>query len=188
MFDTYFFHIPELDLNDKQRSALYKRYLIFKATNKNLNRNTYQGSFFKTFHTDIDVLKDVYSNKILKQIEELCKGYPNDRFERSSSYEFLSTEGKVELHRDPVRLAVLTIPIRDVEHNNLEFWNEETTKIVKKLDYDNKTYIMRTRPPHSVLTASKSRVFWQGSIYIQEFDNIMKEYKQGNLFKSGLIT
>jgi hypothetical protein len=188
MFDTYFFHIPELDLNNKQRSALYKRYLIFKATNKNLNRNTYQGSFFKTFHTDLDILEGIYSDKILDQIKELCKGCPVDKFERGSSYEFLMTKGKVKLHRDPVRLAVITIPLRDEEHNNLEFWNEETTRIVKKLDYDNKTYIMRTRPPHSVLTSAKPRVFWQGSIYTREFDNLMKEYKQGKLFKSGIIT
>ena len=46
-----------------------------------------------------------------------------------------------------------------------------------------KTYIMRTRVPHSVSTSKKPRVFWQGSIFTRDFDEVLKDYRQGRLFK-----
>ena len=181
MHKEYFFHIPKLDLNDEQRSILHKKYLVSKITHKGYNKNTHQ--YLKTFHTEIDVLKDIYSSQIIKQIEDLCEGLPIDKFNRHTSYEFLKTEGKVEIHRDPVRLAVLVIPLFSKENNKLEFWNEEETKIVNELDYGTKTYIMRTRVPHSVSTSKKPRVFWQGSIFTRDFDEVLKDYRQGRLFK-----
>ena len=95
----------------------------------------------------------------------------------------MKTQGKVEIHRDPVRLAVLVIPLLNKDNNKLEFWNEEQTKIIKELNYGTKTYIMRTRVPHSVSTSKKPRVFWQGSIFTRDFDEVLKEYSQGRLFK-----
>jgi len=181
MFKDYFFHIPELDLNEEQRSILYKRYLLSKITHKGYNDHTHQ--YLKTFHTNIDVLKDIYSKEIIQQIEHLCKGLPTDKFNRDTSYEFLKTEGEVKLHRDPVRLAVLVIPLLNKDNNKLEFWNEEETKIVKELDYGTKTYIMRTRVPHSVSTSKKPRVFWQGSIFIRDYDQLQKDYRQGKIFQ-----
>ncbi len=181
MHKDYYFHIPELDLNEEQRSILYKKYLLFKITHKGYNPHTY--NYLKTFHTDIDVLKGIYSEKILSQIKKLCQGLPDDKFNRSTSYEFLKTEGKVDIHRDPVRLAVLTIPLLNKDNNKLEYWNEEETKIVKELDYGYKTYIMRTKIPHSVSTSKKPRVFWQGSIFIRDYDQLQKDYRQGKIFQ-----
>ena len=131
----------------------------------------------------LDVLKQIYSDEIIQQIQELCKEPPIDKFNRSTSFEFLKTQGKVEIHRDPVRLAVLVIPLLNKDNNKLEFWNEEQTKIIKELNYGTKTYIMRTRVPHSVSTSKKPRVFWQGSIFTRDFDEVLKEYSQGRLFK-----
>lgn len=181
MFKDYFFHIPELDLNEEQRSILYKRYLVSKITHKGYNSYTYD--YLKTFHTDIDILKGIYSEKILGQIAKLCEGYPDDRFNRSSSYEFLKTEGKVDIHRDPVRLAVLTIPLLNKGNNKLEFWNEKETKIVKELEYGYKTYIMRTKIPHSVSSSKKPRVFWQGSIFTRDYNQVQKDYRQDKIFQ-----
>ncbi len=181
MHKEYFFHIPELDLDEDKRDFLYKKYLVSKITHKGYNNHTHQ--YLKTFHTDIDVLKDIYSNEVIQQIEDLCKGLPTDKFNRDTSYEFLKTEGEVELHIDPVRLAVLVIPLLNKDNNKLEFWNEEQTKIVDELDYGTKTYIMRTRVPHSVSTSKKPRVFWQGSIFTREFDEVLEDYRQGRLFK-----
>ena len=176
----YFVDIPELKLNDKQRNLLYKRYLAYKKQNKGYNKNTYK--HFKTLHTDTDVLKGIYSNKIIKTIEELCKDYPiDDRFERQSAYEFLTTTGEVEIHRDPIRLAVLTIPIKH-DDSILEFWNEEQTKTVSKLHYKNKTHMMTTQTQHRVISESNQRVFWQASIFTKDYETLMKEYMQGKLF------
>ena len=177
---SYYVHIPQLDLNDKQRQLLYKRYLSYKKQNKGYNKNTYD--HFTTLHTNIDVLKGIYSDTALKTIEELCKDFPkDDKFKRESSYEFLTTTGEVKIHRDPVRLAVLTIPIKH-ENSQLEFWNENETRIITQLDYGNKTYIMKTRTPHRVTTSSKDRVFWQASIFIKDYKLVMTEYLQGKLF------
>ena len=181
MHKEYFFHIPELDLDNNQRNILYKKYLVSKITHKGYNKHTHQ--YLKTFHTEIDILKDIYSDEVIKQIQHLCKGLPTDKFDRDTSYEFLKTEGKVEIHRDPVRLAVLVIPLINKDNNKLEFWNEEETKVVDELDYGTKTYIMRTRVPHSVSTSKKPRVFWQGSIFTRDFDEVLKDYRQGRLFK-----
>ena len=181
MHEDYYFHIPQLDLTEQQRSTLYKRYLVSKITHKGYNRHTYE--YLKTFHTDIDILKEIYPKKILDQIEKICEGLPDDKFNRSTSYEFLKTEGKVEIHRDPVRLAVLVIPLLNKDNNKLEFWNEEQTEIVDKLEYGTKTYIMRTRVPHSVSTSKKPRVFWQGSIFTRDFNKIQKDYLQGKIFQ-----
>ena len=115
--------------------------------------------------------------------EKLCEGYPDDRFNRSSSYEFLKTEGKVDIHRDPVRLAVLTIPLLNKGNNKLEFWNEKETKIVKELEYGYKTYIMRTKIPHSVSSSKKPRVFWQGSIFTRDYNQVQKDYRQDKIFQ-----
>ena len=82
MHKEYFFHIPELDLDDKKRNILYKKYLVSKITHKGYNNNTHQ--YLKTFHIDIDVLKDIYSDKLIQQIQELCKNFPNDRFKKFS--------------------------------------------------------------------------------------------------------
>tara|TARA_Y100000593_G_scaffold84229_1_gene159396 strand:- start:34 stop:579 length:546 start_codon:yes stop_codon:yes gene_type:complete len=181
MHKDYFFHIPELDLDDEKRDILYKKYLVSKITHKGYNRHTHQ--YLKTFHTEVDVLKQIYSDEIIQQIQELCKEPPIDKFNRGTSFEFLKTQGKVEIHRDPVRLAVLVIPLLNKDNNKLEFWNEEQTKIIKELNYGTKTYIMRTRVPHSVSTSKKPRVFWQGSIFTRDFDEVLKEYSQGRLFK-----
>ena len=59
MHEDYYFHIPELDLNEQQRAILYKRYLVSKITHKGYNKHTYE--YLKTFHTDIDILKEIYS-------------------------------------------------------------------------------------------------------------------------------
>ena len=107
MHKEYFFHIPELDLDDNQRNILYKKYLVSKITHKGYNKHTHQ--YLKTFHTEIDILKDIYSDEVIKQIQHLCKGLPTDKFDRDTSYEFLKTEGKVEIHR-AVSYTHLTLP------------------------------------------------------------------------------
>jgi len=180
MHKEYFFHIPELDLNTEQQSILHKRFLVSKITHKGYNKNTH--SYLNTFHTNINVLEGIYSESTIKQIEDLCGGFPEDKFGRSSSYEFLMTKGKVQMHRDPVRLAVLTIPIKH-DDSKLEFWNDQETEIVSELDYSDKTYIMRTKTPHSVSSSKKTRVFWQGSIFTRDFDQLQNDYLDGRLFK-----
>ena len=177
----YFINIPELKLNDKQRKLLYKRYLSYKKQNKGYNKNSINPAF-TTLHTNIDVLKGIYSDTILNTIEKLCKNFPkDDMFERKSPYEFLTTSGEVKVHRDPVRLAVLTIPIKH-DNSQLEFWNDEQTKMVSKLYYKNKTHIMSTRTQHRVVSESDQRVFWQASIFVKDYETVMKEYMQGKLF------
>ena len=83
MHEDYYFHIPQLDLTEQQRSTLYKRYLVSKITHKGYNRHTYE--YLKTFHTGIDILKEIYPKKILDQIEKICEGFPDDKFNRSTS-------------------------------------------------------------------------------------------------------
>ena len=83
MHKDYFFHIPELDLDDEKRDILYKKYLVSKITHKGYNRHTHQ--YLKTFHTEVDVLKQIYSDEIIQQIQELCKEPPIDKFNRSTS-------------------------------------------------------------------------------------------------------
>lgn len=181
MHDDYFFHIPELDLNDEQRSKLYKKYLVSKITHKGYNQNTH--NYLNTFHVDSDIFEGIYSKDNIQQIKSLCKNYPtNDKFKRESSYEFLKTIGEVEMHRDPVRLAVLTIPIKH-DNSKLEFWNEQETEIIKELEYNHKTYIMRTKTPHCVSSSKNARVFLQGSIFTRDFDQIQIDYLNGRLFK-----
>ena len=77
----------------------------------------------------------------------------------------------------------MVIPLLDKDNHKLEFWNEEQTDIVDKLEYGTKTYIMRTRVPHSVSTSKKPRVFWQGSIFTRDFDQLQNDYRQGKIFQ-----
>ena len=86
------------------------------------------------------------------------------------------------MHRDPVRSAVLTIPIKH-DNSKLEFWNEQETEIIKELEYGYKTYIMRTKTPHCVSSSKTPRVFLQGSIFTRDFDQIQTDYLNGQLFK-----
>lgn len=164
----YFFHIPELDLDDEQRQMLRERY----------HAQTEKGYMFKSddltcFYTNPEMLVGIYPDHIVNEIGEKFTGY-----------EFLTNNGEVDVHRDRVRFAAIAIPIYNDERLELEFWDEERKEVIERLDYAHKSWIMRTQVPHGIPVKSEQpRVFWQASLHGKQFDDIMHEYQEGKLFK-----
>lgn len=164
----YFFHIPELDLNEEQRSLLRERY------NSQVDKGyMFQSDDLTCYYTNPDFLTGIYPDHIINEIGEKFTGY-----------EFLTNNGEVNIHRDRIRFAALTIPVYNDDRLNIEFWDEERKDVAERLDYEYKTWIMRTQVPHGVPGKAKHpRVFWQASLHGKQFDDIMYDYEQGKLFK-----
>jgi hypothetical protein len=164
----YFFHTPELDLDDDQRDLLRQRY----------NAQADKGYMFKSddltcYYTNPEMLVGIYPDHIVNEIAEKFTGY-----------EFLVNDGEVDVHRDRIRFASLAIPIYNDDELELEFWDEERKGVIERLDYGHKTWIMRTQTPHGVSDkATKPRAFWQASLHGQSFDDIMHQYHEGKLFR-----
>lgn len=164
----YFFHIPELDLTVDQRIILKEKYL----------NQVEKGYMFKSddltcYYTNPEMLIGIYPDHIVNEIAEKFTGY-----------EFLTNDGEVNVHRDRIRFAALTIPIFNDDRLNIEFWDEERNGVVERLDYGTKSWIMRTQVPHGVPGKAKHpRVFWQASLHGKQFDDILYDYEEGKLFK-----
>jgi len=164
----YFFHIPELDLNNEQRTLLRDRYQ--KQVNKGY---MFQSDDLTCYYTNPEMLVGIYPDHIVNEIGEKFTGY-----------EFLTNNGEVSVHRDRIRFAALTIPIHNDDGLEIEFWDEERKDIAERLDYGYKSWIMRTQVPHGIPGKSQTpRVFWQASLHGKQFDDIMYDYEEGKLFK-----
>ena len=101
-------------------------------------------------------------------------------------FDFLETHGKVLKHIDDMRYGVITVPIIELGHT-LEFYASDdasvTDDVVETMKYNNKTYIFNPKIPHGVRTSDHMRLFWQGSIFNKNFEQIKQEYEQGKLFR-----
>ena len=202
MLHKHIFHVPELDLNDQQRSIIKERYYKFKEANPgvgfesvereeggnnpgNIATTSSDGEpVFKYITSGIDLLEGVYTDKQIQQIKSLCS--PLDSMNADEPFDFLETHGKVLKHIDDMRYGVITVPIMELGHT-LEFYASDdasvTDDVVETMKYNNKTYIFNPKIPHGVRTSDHMRLFWQGSIFNKNFEQIKQEYEQGKLFR-----
>ena len=183
-----YFHVPELDLTKEQRSKLFNKFKskrnteLFRLKFEKREKLIYNLS---TYYANINFISEFFTDNLLNDIKTISSEFdPNDKWGKTSSYEFMQTTGPIEKHCDKVRHATIIIPLYDPECNKLEWWNKKETKIIDTLDYKFKTWILNVKRPHSMLTASKTRISFQASIYGHTFDEVKKMYDSGKLFKN----
>ena len=196
-----YFHVPELDLTSEQRSNLLKKFLLkkdneLKGYSVDFKRNTNdshvqeitQKSVLLTYYTDIDFISEFFSNDLLEHIKSISLNPPSMV---SSPDEFFQNVGHLNKHSDKVRETAIIIPITDPSEikldpdcNKIEWWDKEGTEIIDTLDYGFKTWILNVKCPHSMLTASRTRVSFQISIFDYTFKEIKEMYDSGKLFKN----
>jgi len=182
-----YFHVPELDLNDEQRSKLFNKFKskrnteLFRLKKENKERLIYNLS---TYYASLNFISEFFSKKLINDIKSISSEYdPNDKWEKTSSYEFMQTSGPIEKHCDKVRYATIIFPFYNPENTKLEWWNKKETKIVDTLDYKFQTWILNVKCPHSMLSSSKTRISFQASIYGYTFDEVKEMYNSGKIFK-----
>tara|TARA_B100000029_G_scaffold504175_1_gene582548 strand:+ start:528 stop:1133 length:606 start_codon:yes stop_codon:yes gene_type:complete len=201
MSHKHIFHVPELDLNDQQRSIIAERYYKLKEANPgvgfvsvdrpeggnnpgNIATTSSSGEpVFKYITSGISLLDGVYSKKQIQQIKNLCP--PKEGMNDEEPFDFLETHGKVLPHIDDMRQAVLTVPIIEKGHT-LEFYpgiGDDVSEILEEMTYNNRTFIFNSKINHGVRTSESMRLFWQGSIFKKTFSTIKEEYNQGKLFR-----
>ena len=183
-----YFHVPELDLTNEQRSKLTSK--LQSTSDTEISKLTSEQSQalinnLSTSYANLDFISEFFDENILNDIELVASYYdPNDWWTKTSSYEFVQSSGPIERHRDVVRHATILFPVHDPEQCKMEWWNQEETAIVDTLNYDYKTWILNIKSPHSMSTAYKPRINFQASIYGYTFDEVKKMYESGKIFKS----
>lgn len=185
---TYYFHVPELDITEQKRKTLVDRFKIYQKFNKGgdwyENADGTTSQTFNYYPSGESTLQNIFDQKQIKQIKELCKSVPGDP-QTTEPFDFLHCQGEVFKHKDELRSVVITVPLLLDNDHGLQFWNDDGTEMIDYLQYDYKTYIFNSKILHGVNTSVEPRLFWQASIFDQvaDFNTIRKMYDAGQLFK-----
>lgn len=182
-----YFHVPELDIDDKQRNHLVNKFLELTKQNGGEEQFTREdGTASPSYNycpSGTSVIEDIFQEKKINDLKKICKSIPGNK-ETDEPFDFLHSQGSVVKHKDKLRSVFITIPLQLNEKRVLKFWNDEGTEMIDQLKYDYKTYIVNAHTQHSVETSERS-LFWQGSIFEEfyNFDQIKEMYENEKLFK-----